>query len=176
MQAKQREHKLIKMLYRIEKVVFYIYAGYGVLLLLVLLLGLLLMRTAVGAFILSGAIPWLWILPLSLLFAFIFPLADTFIQDSEERWFRRYGTTINAAVTGYDAINGFNWRIFPREIVEYRVHLTWRKPDSEQSYAYVLRVREQRLPREGTPLSVVIDYDDPTYYLKKDITDPSLLF
>ena len=175
LKAKQRARRTIAILYRIEKLLFYLYILYVGLLLLTLLLGLIFMYTVWGAFILSGAIPWLWILPLSLCLAFVFPLADSFIQGSEEQWFAHYGTTILASVAGFDVIKGFKWPFFGRSIEEYRVQLNWRRPETEQMFSYSLRVRDQKLPREGTPLPITIDYDDPSYYLKKDIKDPSLL-
>ncbi len=175
LKAKQKARRTIALFYRIEKLLFYLYMLYVGLLLLTLLFALVLIRTALGAFILSGAVPWMWILPLSLCAAFVFPLADSFIQGSEEQWFARYGTTILAAVAGFDAIKGFKWPFFGRNIEEYRVQLNWRQPESEQMYSYSLRVRDQKLPREGTPLPITIDYDDPSYYLKRDIKDPSLL-
>ncbi len=109
------------------------------------------MRTVWGVFVLGGVVPWLWILPISLFVAFVFPLADSFIQSSEEQWFARYGTTVLATVAGFDAIKGFSIRFFTWNAAEYRVRLSWRQPDTEQMYSYSLRVRDQRLPRENSP-------------------------
>ncbi|MBA2678812.1 MAG: hypothetical protein H0U76_10530 [Ktedonobacteraceae bacterium] len=176
LRAKQRERSTIAILYRIEKLLLYLYVIYIGLLLLTVLLGLIFMHTVEGAFILSGAIPWTWILPISLCAAFAFPLADSFIQGSEEQWFMRYGTTILASVAGFDPIKGFKWPFFGRSIEEYRAQLAWRQPDSEQMFSYSLRVRDQKLPKEGSALPVTIDYDDPAYYLKRDIKDSSILF
>lgn len=175
LKAKQRARRTIVILYCVERVVLYLYMIYVGLLLLTLLLGLIFMHTVWGAFILNGAIPWIWILPISLCVAFVFPLVDSFIQGSEEQWFARYGTTILTSVAGFDAIKGFKWPFFVRNIEEYRARLNWRQPESEQMYSYSLRVRDQKLPREGTALPVTIDYDDPSYYLKKDVKDSSLL-
>lgn len=176
LQAKQRARRTISLFYRLEKLLFYLYMLYAGLLLLILLLALVCIRTAWGAFVLGGPVPWIWILPISLCVAFVFPLADTFIQSSEEQWFVRYGTTVLAAVSGFEPVKGFNWRFFARSVEEYRAQLTWRQPDTEQMYHYSLRVRDQKLPREGSALPVTIDYDDPSYYLKRDIKDSSLLF
>ncbi len=172
LKAKQR--RTIALLYRIEKILLYLYVIYVGLLLLILLLAAIFARTAWGVAMLGG-VPWLWILPISLFVAFVFPLADSFIQSSEEQWFARYGTTVLAAVVGFDTVKGFNLWFFIKNAPEYRARLAWRKPDTEQMYSYSLPVREQKLPREGDPLPVTIDYDDPAYYLKKDIKDPSLL-
>ena len=102
------------------------------------------------------------------------PHRGSFIQSSEEKWFVRYGTTIMATVTGFDTIKGFNWRIFGR-LMDYRAHLEWHssgnEAGSEPIYQYALRVREQKLPQQGTSLPIVIDPDDPSFYLKKDIKD-----
>ena len=175
LEAKQRARRTITLFYRIEKLLFYLYMIYVGLLLLTLLLALVFIHTAWGAFILSGAIPWIWILPVSLCIAFVFPLADSFIQGSEEQWFARYGTTILASVAGFDAIKGFKWPFFGRSVEEYRARLAWRQPNTEHMFSYSLRVRDQKLPREGSALPVTIDYNDPSYYLKKDIKDSSLL-
>ncbi len=175
LKAKQRARRMIALFYRIEKLLFYLYILYAGLLLLTLLLALVFMHTAWGAFILSGTVPWTWILPLSLCIGFVFPLADSFIQGSEEQWFARYGTTILASVAGFDPVKGFNWRFFAGNVEEYYARLAWRQPASEKMYSYSLRVRDQKLPREGSALPVTIDYDDPSYYLKKDIKDSSLL-
>ncbi len=175
LEAKQRARRTIALFYRMEKLLFYLYMIYAGLLLLILLFALVFIRTAWGAFVLNGAVPWIWILPISLCVAFVFPLADTFIQGSEEQWFAHYGTTVLAAVAGFDPVKGFKWPFFARSVEEYRARLTWRQPGTEQMYHYSLRVRDQKLPREGAALPVTIDYDDPTYYLKKDIKDSSLL-
>ncbi|GAC1366605.1 MAG: hypothetical protein NVSMB44_30640 [Ktedonobacteraceae bacterium] len=175
LRAKQRARRTIALFYRIEKLLFYLYLACVGLLVLTLLLGLIFMRTAWGAFVLGGGIPWLWILPIALLVGFAFPLVDSFIQGSEEQWFARYGTTVLTSVAGFDAVKSFNWRFFGRSDEEYRARLTWRQPDTEQIYHYSLRVRDQKLPPQSSPQPVTIDYDDPSYYLKRDIKDPSLL-
>ena len=181
-QDKQRERSLVRALYRIEKGAFRLYGLYIALLLIILLLAWLLDRTALGTYLLSDAIPWPIILPISLLFIIVFPIADTFIQAREERWFARYGTTISAKVKGTEEIKSGYTRLFPRWrwlqdwALEYHTRLEWTHPDTNRTYTYSLRVRDQIMPTWGTNLPVLIDYDDPTYYLKQDIKDASLRF
>jgi hypothetical protein len=179
---KGRERTIVRTLYRSEKIAFMLYGIYIAFLFVVLLLSWILQRTALGNYLLSDAIPWRIILPISLLFIIVFPIADTFIQAREERWFARYGTTITTKVKGMQEVKSRYAKLFPKWrwlqdwILEYHTQLEWTHPDTSKTYTYLLRVRDQIMPTWGTNLSVLIDYDDPNYYLKQDIKDASLRF
>ncbi|HTI16016.1 MAG TPA: hypothetical protein VL461_15845 [Dictyobacter sp.] len=173
---KHRGRTTTHMLYQLIKWCLGVYIGYICLLGLILLTGLIFDRSTWGAFLLSAAVPWKLILPISLLVIIIFPVADTFIQSKEESWFLRYGTQIIAKVVGTEQVQFRRLSILSRFFTEQRLQLEWQHPENGQTYHYTLRVREQRMPHWGTNLPILIDYDDPSYYWKADVKDPSLRF
>jgi hypothetical protein len=181
-QPAQRERRQVRLLYRVLRTAFIVYAVYFALLLVVLLLAWIFNATAFGSAMLNGAVPWQVVLPVSLLLIIVFPIADTFIQAREEQWFAQYGTSITAKVKGVQEVRSLYPRLFPRWrwlqnwVLERRTQLEWTHPDTGKTYTYTLRVRDQIMPNWGTNLPVLIDYDDPTYYLKQDIKDQSLRF
>jgi hypothetical protein len=177
MDVKQRERSLIRLLYTIQRWTFRVFLGCAAIMVVILIVGLIASQTPWGEALLYGVIPWKWILPGALVLAFAFIFSDTFLQSKEERWFQFYGSQIMATVSGYDPVQfrGPRWlRWLLGRSYEYYLHLEWQQPETGTVYNYHRRVRDQKHPTLNTRLPVVIDYDDPTYYLKEDYKDPSV--
>lgn len=167
MHGKQRTRSLIYVLYTIQQWAFRLFwCGVGMLF-LILLIGLIAIKTSWGALLLSDAVPWPWIFSGALVLGFLFIFSDTFIQSQEERWFRRYGTQIMATVTDFEEVRTAKWRRwFSLDNCEYRLRLEWTY--SEKVYTYSRRARDMQLPTRSAQVPVIIDLDDPTYFLQED--------
>lgn len=166
---KQKKRNFIRHLYTVQRWAFRVFICFVILIFLTLLIGLIGFKTSWGALLLSGSIPWKWIIVGTLLLGFVFIYTDTFVQSKEERWFRHYGRQITATVTSFDEVNRRAWlRWFPSDMQEYRLTSAWTHTENGQVYSYSRRVRDRNLPNLGTQIPIIIDYDDPTYYLEED--------
>ncbi|GCF11808.1 hypothetical protein [Dictyobacter arantiisoli] len=166
--AKRRENSIIHLLYTLQRWIFRLYLSIVGLLVLVLISGFIAMKTSWGSLILSGTLPWKFILPAALVIGFCFIFTDTFVQGKEERWFRRYGTEVMATVTDFREIHNSRWRRFFLSGNEFLVILYWTSPETEQVYEYTRRVRDSNLPAKGALLPVIIDYTNPNAYWRED--------
>jgi uncharacterized membrane protein (DUF485 family) len=173
MQDKQRSRSLIYMLYKIQHWAFMLcVCGVGMLF-MILLICLIAIKTSWGAMLLSDAVPWPWIFAGALVLGFLFIFTDTFIQSREEHWFRRYGTQIMATVTDFEEVRTSQWRRwFSLNDSEYRLKLEWTNPQNEMVHSYLRRVRDMQLPTRGAQVPVIIDFDDPAYFLQEDFKRP----
>jgi hypothetical protein len=168
-QSKQRIRSLISVLYALQHWSFRLFWCGVAILLLILLSALIAIKTSWGALLLSDAVPWPLIFSGALVLGFLFIFSDTFIQSQEERWFRRYGTQIMATVTDFEEVRTAKWRRwFSFDNCEYRLKLEWTYPQSERIYTFSRRVRDMQLPTRGAQIPVIIDFDDPTYFLQED--------
>ncbi|WP_126630755.1 hypothetical protein [Dictyobacter alpinus] len=166
---KQRERTIIKTMYAVQRGAFYLYIGLVLLLFLTIFLGFLARQTPWGAFLLSTAVPWKWIVPSLLVIGFLFIFTDTFIQSREEAWFQLYGSQVLTKVVAFDEVRSFRWaRRFFSDWTEYRLRLEWTSPETGQVYNFSQRVRDRKLPVMGAQIPVVLDLANPTYYLQAD--------
>jgi hypothetical protein len=167
--GKRKARLLVHVFYTVQLWAFRLFICVILLLFIILLLGLITLKTVWGAWLLSFAVPWQWIFSGVLVLGFLFLFTDTFIQSLEERWFRRYGTQIMATVTDIEEIHATKWRRwFFLGTDECRLKLAWTHPQTEKVYAYERRVRNMRPPMRGTQIPVTIDFDDPAYFLRED--------
>jgi hypothetical protein len=177
---KERARARIALLYRLEYWAFRVVLACAALVVALVIVGACLSWNAVGLFLLQKTLPWQWVLLLLLALGFSFIFIDSFIQGREERWFMRYGSEVMATVVGYEPVHSlrrWRWvRWLLGDVDESLVLLDWEQPEGGQVYHYVKRVRDQKLPSLHSRLSVIIDYDDPAYFLKEDYKDPSVKF
>ncbi|WP_338248702.1 hypothetical protein [Dictyobacter halimunensis] len=166
---KQRARTTIRREYRLQRWAFRLYLAIVALLLLCIVIGAIGIKTSWGAFIVDGSVPWKWILPCALVLGFAFIFTDTFIQNQEEGWFRRYGTQIMATVVAFEEVRIWRWpRRFFSGGSEYRLQLEWTSPQNGKIYTFSRRVRDSKLPVSGSQIPVIIDAADPTDYLQED--------
>ncbi|BCL78133.1 hypothetical protein ccbrp13_05980 [Ktedonobacteria bacterium brp13] len=177
---KGRARARIRMFYTVQRWAFRVVLGCTALVILLMIVGLCTSWSVVGVFLLQETLPWQWILLVLLVFSFSFIFTDSFIQGREERWFMQYGTEVMASVVGSEPVRSFRrWRWVRwvlGDVDESLLVLDWQRPETEDVYHYVKRVRDQKLPALHTRLPVIIDYDDPTYFFKEDYKDPSVTF
>jgi uncharacterized membrane protein (DUF485 family) len=170
---KRKARSLIHFFYTLQHWAFQALLSIIALLFVVILIGLITLKTFWGAWLLSSVVPWSWIFSAALLLGFLFIFTDTFIQAQEERWFRRYGTRIMATVTAIEEVHPMKWRRrFFLNTSECRLKLAWTHPQSEKVYVYERRVRAMTPPMRGTQIPVIIDFDDPAYFFPEDFKRP----
>lgn len=173
MSDKRKTRSLIRFFYALQRWAFRLLVCSIVLLFVLLLIGLIIFKTVWGAWLLSFALPWQWLFPGALVLGFLFIFTDTLLQSQEERWFSRYGTQVMATVTSIKEVRTMRWRrwLF-LNMTEYILQVTWTHPQTEKIYVYERRVRNMRLPVQGSQVPVVIDYEDPAYFLRADFKRP----